>query len=150
MPSTSHILDVVPYLIVAVAAAALALYVAGLGAIEDHRLSMSDGKVGHAELRFGDRRVYVADEFPHEGQVAPQSGTRSPIGLVLHVDDVDAAVRRARDAGATIDRDVVDEVFGARSAWLSDPFGHRWNVQQQVRAMTPAEMRAGIDEQADA
>ena len=98
MPSTSHVLDVVPYLIVADAAAALAFYVAGLGAIEDHRLLMSDGKVGHAELRFGDRRVYVADEFPR----------------------------------------------------VSDPFGHRWNVQQQVRAMTPAEMQAGIDEQADA
>ena len=148
MPSTAHVVDdVVPYLIVADAAAALAFYVVGLGAVEDHRLTMPDGKVGHAEVRFGDRRVYVADEFPSEGQVAPQPGTRSPVGLVLHVDNVDAAVRQARDAGATIDRDVVEEIFGARSAWLSDPFGHRWNVQQQIRAMTPAEMQAAIDDQ---
>jgi PhnB protein len=140
--------DVVPYLIVADAVAALSFYVSGLGAVEDHRLTMPDGKVGHAELRFGGRRVYVADEFPSEGQVAPRPGVRSPVGLVLHVDDVDAAVHQATDAGATIDRNATDEGFGVRSAWLTDPFGHRWNLQQQVRAMTPAEMQAAIDEQA--
>ncbi len=145
MPSPPHINDVVPYLIVADAAAALEFYVTGLGAVEDYRLMMPDGKVGHAELQFGGRRVYVADEFPAEGQLAPRPGTRSPVGLVLHVDDVDGAVQRARAAGATIDRDVVEEGFGARSAWLSDPFGHRWNLQQEVRAMTPAQMQAAID-----
>jgi PhnB protein len=148
MPSRSHINDVVPYLIVADASAALSFYVVGLGAVEDHRLLMPDGKVGHAELRFGARRVYLADEFPDEGQLAPQPGTRSPVGLVLHVDDVDVAVQQARAAGATIDRDVAEEIFGARSAWLSDPFGHRWNLQQQVRAMTTAEMQSAINERA--
>ena len=149
MPSTSHVIDdVVPYLIVADAPAAISFYISALGAVEDHRLTMPDGKVGHAELRLGDRRLYLADEFPDEGQVAPRPEMRSPVGLVVYVDDVDAAVQLARDAGATIDRDVVEEVFGARSAWLSDPFGHRWNLQQQVRAMTPAEMQAAIDEQA--
>ena len=106
---------------------------------------MPDGKVGHAELRLGDRRVYLADEFPDEGQSAPRPGVRSPIGLVLHVSDVDVAVSRAREAGSTIERDIADEGFGARSAWLSDPFGHRWNLQQLVTAMTPAEMQAAID-----
>jgi PhnB protein len=149
MTDHAHLVeDVVPYLIVADGAAALAFYEGGLGAREDHRLTMPDGKIGHAEIRFGDRRVYVADEFRDEGQLAPQPGTRSPVGLVLHVDDVDAAVRQAREAGAVIDRDVADEVFGARSAWLSDPFGHRWNVQQRMRAMSPAEMQAAIDDQA--
>jgi PhnB protein len=145
MPSASHINDVVPYLIVADAAAALEFYVTGLGAVEDYRLMMPDGKVGHAELRFGGRRVYVADEFPAEGHLGPRPGTPSPVGLVLHVDDVDGAVQRARAAGATIDRDAAEEGFGARSAWLSDPFGHRWNLQQEVGAMTPAQMQAAID-----
>jgi PhnB protein len=149
VPSTSHVInDVVPYLIVADAPAAIAFYVSGLGAAEDHRLTMPDGKIGHAELRLGGRRVYVADEFPSEGQVAPRPGVRSPVGLVLHVEDVEAAVQQASAAGATIDRDVVEEIFGARSAWLSDPFGHRWNLQQQVRPMTPAEMQAAINAQA--
>jgi PhnB protein len=149
VPRTSHVInDVVPYLIVADAPDAIAFYVSGLGAVEDHRLTMPDGKIGHAELRLGGRRVYVADEFPSEGQVAPLPGVRSPVGLVLHVDDVEAAVQQASAAGATIDRDIVEEIFGARSAWLSDPFGHRWNLQQQVRPMTPAEMQAAIDAQA--
>ena len=148
MPSTCHVIDdVVPYLIVADAPAAIAFYVASLGAVEDHRLTMPDGKVGHAELRLGSRRLYVADEF-QRGTGRPHPAVRSPVGLVVHVDDVDAAVQQARDAASTIDRDVAEEVFGARSAWLSDPFGHRWNLQQQVRPMTPAEMQAAINQQA--
>ena len=76
MLSTTHVVeDVVPYLIVADARAALSFYVVGLGAVEDHRLTMPDGKVGHAEVRFGDRRVFVADELPNEGQIAPQPGS---------------------------------------------------------------------------
>jgi uncharacterized glyoxalase superfamily protein PhnB len=62
--------DVVPYLIVADAPAAISFYISGLGAVEDYRLTMPGGKVGHAELRLGDRRLCVADEFPDEGQVA--------------------------------------------------------------------------------
>jgi hypothetical protein len=112
---------------------------------------MPDGKVGHAELRLG---VYVADEFPSEGQIAPRAGVRSPVGLVVHVDDVDAAVQQAGDAGATIDRDVVEEVFGARSAWLRDPFGHRWNLQQSsaddARRDAGRTQRAGLTLPTDA
>ena len=51
-PTVSLVVDdVVPYLIVADAAAALSFYVSGLGAVEDHRLTMPDGKIGHAEVR---------------------------------------------------------------------------------------------------
>lgn len=69
MPLTPHCIeDIVPYLIVADAPAGIAFDVTGLGAVEDHRLTMPDGTVGHAALRLGDRRVYLADVFPGEGR----------------------------------------------------------------------------------
>jgi uncharacterized glyoxalase superfamily protein PhnB len=48
---------------------------------------------------------------------------------VLSVPDVDTTVARAVDAGATLERPVTMQEFGARAGWIVDPFGHLWNVQ---------------------
>ena len=47
----------------------------------------------------------------------------TPIHLDLVVDDLDAAVARAREAGAVLERPVQEERWG-RMANLADPFGH--------------------------
>ena len=62
---------------------------------------MDDGRIGHAELMFGDGAVMLASEFEGFGQ--------SPLGLpAIHgqtyctVNDVDAHFARARANGATL------------------------------------------------
>lgn len=47
----------------------------------------------------------------------------TPVHLDFVVDDIDAAVRRALAAGATLDREVQPRPYG-RMANLADPFGH--------------------------
>ena len=47
----------------------------------------------------------------------------TPLHLDVVVDDLDAAVRRARDAGAVVEVDARDRPYG-RLAVLADPFGH--------------------------
>jgi predicted enzyme related to lactoylglutathione lyase len=47
----------------------------------------------------------------------------TPVHLDLVVTDLEAALRRALDAGATIERDVQRFAWG-RLASLADPFGH--------------------------
>jgi PhnB protein len=140
---------VIPYLIVRDATAAIAFYVSGLGATEAFRLSMPDGKIGHAELRFGTDLVYLADEFPDQGYDGPQLGVWPSVSIVLHVADAKAAMDRAVSEGATVEQPLADNPFGARSGWIRDPFGHRWNFQQQLRDMTPADMQRAIDEGAE-
>lgn len=53
----------------------------------------------------------------------------TPVHLDVVVDDVDAAVTRAVDAGAKLERPVADHAWG-RIAILADPFGHGFCLLQ--------------------
>jgi PhnB protein len=46
------------------AAAALEFYKNAFGATEIDRLTLPDGRVGHAEIGLGDSMIMLADEFP--------------------------------------------------------------------------------------
>ncbi|KAA0118441.1 VOC family protein [Mycolicibacterium sp. P9-22] len=115
----------IPYLAVADARAAIAWYVDALGAtVIGEPIVMDDGRVGHAELSVGDGVLYLADEFPELGLKAPAPQAVS-VSLMLSVADTDAALRRARDLGATVIQEP-QEGYGARGATIVDPSGHRW------------------------
>src|SRR4051812_33562483 len=62
---------------------------------------------------------------PFAGASAPRSYARhwSPLHLDWVVSDIEAAVRRACDAGATLEQPARQEAYGWL-ALLSDPFGH--------------------------
>jgi uncharacterized glyoxalase superfamily protein PhnB len=91
-------------------------------------MSDTDDRVGHAELRIGDSTFFLSDEWP-EGEVfAPATTGHSTTGFVLYVPDVDTVYAHAVDIGARSIRPVADQFHGARSGWLRDPFGHRWNI----------------------
>lgn len=114
-----------PYLSVADARAALAWYTDALGAtIVGEPIVMDDGRIGHAEIEIAGGTMYLADEFPESGLKAPAPEAVS-VSLMLHVPDTDAALRRARAAGADVVRDIY-EGHGSRNATIIDPFGHRW------------------------
>ena len=53
----------------------------------------------------------------------------TPIHLDLVVEDLDAALARALEAGATLDQPVQVREWG-RMANLADPFGHGWCLLQ--------------------
>ena len=129
-----------PYLVVDGAAKAIEFYVDVLGAKERMRMDGPDGRVGHAELEFGDSVVMLADEFPDMGQRSPGTLGGTPVGLSLYVDDVDGVYARAIAAGATPVEPVEDKFYGDRSGQFDDPFGHRWNVSTHVEDVDPEEM----------
>ena len=137
---------VAPYLAIKDAARALAFYAKGFGAIETYRLTLPDGRVGHAEIRLGDSLIMLADEFPEFGGKAPQTLGGSPVSIHLYVDDVDAFVARAVSAGATAVKPVMDQFYGDRSGQLEDPFGHLWWVATHKEDVPPAEMDRRVRE----
>ena len=55
------------------------------------------------------------------------------MSLHHYVENCDAAIKRAADAGATVAMPAQDMFWGDRHGQLEDPFGHRWNVAQHVR-----------------
>ncbi|WFR72000.1 VOC family protein [Prescottella defluvii] len=114
-----------PYLTVRGAREALEWYRKAFGAeLVGEPIVMEDGRIGHAELRLQTGMVYLAEEFPEMGLTAPESGAAS-VSLMLPVDDTDAVLARAHDAGGTVER-WISENHGRRNATLIDPFGHRW------------------------
>ena len=117
-----------PYLVITNAAKAIEFYREVFNATELSRLATLDGKVGHAEIRIGDSRLMLADEFPEWDARSPQTTGGSTVFIMLYVEDVDEVVSRAVAAGAKLFKPVEDQFYGDRSGSLTDPFGHKWTI----------------------
>jgi PhnB protein len=133
--------SVTPYLIVDGAARAIEFYKQAFGATETFRMDGPEGKVGHAEIKIGDSHIMLADEHPEMGARGPKTVGGSPISLLLYVEDVDAVVGRAVEAGAKLTRPVADQFYGDRTGGLEDPFGHAWYVATHVEDVSSEEMK---------
>jgi PhnB protein len=134
--------DVTPHLVVPDAAQAAEWYARAFGAEETSRIPLPGDKVMTVELRFGDRAVHVASEFPEAGIVAPLTIGGTATVLQLQTDDADALWARAIEAGAEPRHELADQFWGERHGQLTDPFGHRWNIAQRLRNVPPDEVAA--------
>ncbi len=132
---------VTPYLTIKGAAAAIDFYKKAFGAVEVVRMPQPDGRIGHAELKFGDSFVMLSDEFPEMQVVGPRTLGNTSVGLLLYVDDVEKTVEQAVALGAKIIKPVQDQFYGDRNATLEDPFGHKWTVATHIEDVTPEEMK---------
>ena len=140
LPEGFHTLT--PTLIVSGAAAAIEFYTRAFGAVELFRMSSPDGQqVWHAEIQIGDSRLMLSDEMPEMCDIrSPQALGGSPVGIHLYVEDVDAAVSRAVDAGATVTMPPMDMFWGDRFGTVTDPFGHRWSIATHVEDVSEEEI----------
>ena len=139
--------SITPYIAVDDGAAAIRFYEAAFGAVEVMRLEMG-GKIGHAEVRIGDSRVMLSDEWPQMGVLGPKSRGGPTASLLIYTEEVDAAFARAVAAGGTVERPVQDQFYGDRSGTLVDPFGHRWTLATHVEDVPPEEMNRRMREHA--
>lgn len=135
----------VPQIAVKNADKAIEFYKHALGAKEAFRLVEKTGKIGHAELRIEGALISLSDEYPDYGCLSPSTIGGSPVRLQLYVPDVDIALKRAVDAGATIVRPTRNEFYGDRTATIADPFGYQWNLSSRTEDVSPAEMQARWD-----
>jgi PhnB protein len=133
---------ITPCLVVRGAAKALEFYAQVFGATERMRFPGADGTIGHAEIVIGDSVVIVEDEDPQRGTAAPPAGglPGSPVFQFIYVEDVDAVVARAVEAGATLVRAPQDQFYGDRDGYVVDPFGHGWVVASHVEDVSQEEM----------
>ncbi|HVM39341.1 MAG TPA: VOC family protein [Acidimicrobiia bacterium] len=131
---------VTPYLIIDGATAAIDFYRDVLGAEERMRMPGPNGTIGHAEMSIGDSVIMLADEFPDMDARGPRTVGGTPVGLHVYVEDVDAVVAKAEQAGATVVQGVEDKFYGDRSGTFDDPWGHRWHISTHVRDVSMEEM----------
>lgn len=132
---------VTPYLTIRNAAAALDFYKRAFGADEIFRIADPQGKVGHAEIRIGDSAIMLSDEFPEMGAQGPESIGGSPVMMHLYVENVDALVERAVNAGGKLERPVENQFYGDRAGMVVDPFGHKWWISTHVEDVPPDELK---------
>jgi len=120
------------------AAAAIDWYKKGLGAKEISRSLGPDGKVMHAELQFGDSRIFLNDGMM--GAKGPIGMGGSPMSLWLYVDDADALFNQAVGAGAQVHMPIGDQFWGDRCGMIKDPHGYSWSIATRKEDLTREEM----------
>ena len=131
---------VAPYLFVDDAKAAIEFYKRVFGATSGSMIETPDGRVADAELKIGDTVVRICDNLPIFDAKAPSELGGTTVEIFLWVEDVDAIVRGAQTAGATIQQEPTDQFWGDRLGRFKDPFGHHWLVATRIEDLSPAEI----------
>jgi PhnB protein len=138
---------ITPGLVVNGAQKAIEFYKEVFGAEVLSLKTVPDGtKVVHSEIKIGDSRFFVNDEFPEMNSHGPQSSGLSPVSLNMYVEDADAVFNKAVAAGATVVMPIADQFWGDRWGMVTDPFGHVWSVATHVADLSQEEVDKAADE----
>jgi PhnB protein len=138
IPEGYHTLS--PSLAVDNASEAIEFYKRAFGAQERGRMEGPGGTIAHAELQIGDSVVMLADPMPQASTAPPKEVGGTTVNLFMYVEDVDAVVKQAVDAGATLTMPVDDMFWGDRFGSVTDPYGHSWSVATHIEDIPPEEM----------
>jgi PhnB protein len=144
IPEGHH--SVTPSIMVAGAAKAIDFYKKALGAEELSRFPGPDGSIMHAEIRIGDSPIMLGDEMPEQGAKGPNAYGGTPVSFFIYQDNVDAAWKRAIDAGGKQIMPLADQFWGDRAGCFEDPFGHKWWLAQRIQELSPEELKQAADQ----
>lgn len=104
------------------------------------------GPVKAVHLRIGAVVLNVSTANPRTDATAHAWGAKTPAMLqgfstvfTLYVDDVDAALARAVEAGARRVSGAENTLWGDRVAVIEDPFGHPWGLAKEIEEITVEE-----------
>lgn len=116
--------SVSPYLIVDGASATIAFLRRVFGAVEIRRFPDPKGEIMHAEVRIDDTVVMIADGADGWPPV--------PSHVHVYVSDVDAAYKRALEAGATTVQEPVKKADADKRGGVKDAGGTTWWIATKV------------------
>jgi len=83
-----------------------------------------NGGVAHAELKLDDEYVMLGSTAEGDDRFNQGAGRSS---LYVVVDDPDAHHARAKEAGASIERELTNQDYGSREYTARDPEGNLWS-----------------------
>jgi uncharacterized glyoxalase superfamily protein PhnB len=130
-----------PHLVVKGANKAIDFYKKAFSAEEIRRMPGPDGKsIMHAELKIGNSRLMLVDEFPEMNARGPESIGGTPVTIHMFVEDADTVFNRAVNAGAKVRMPLADMFWGDRYGVLTDPFGHLWSIATHKEDLTTEEI----------
>jgi MerR family transcriptional regulator, thiopeptide resistance regulator len=118
--------NVVPLLIYEDIAAAQAFLVKAFGFEAGVLERDREGRVVHGEVSINGTAVWMHRATAEHGLTSPKGLAAVSSGVVVLVDDVDDHYRRARAAGAVIEREPAEQPYAQREYSARDPEGGRW------------------------
>jgi len=125
-----------PQLVISHGVTDISFYIKVFGAKELRRFSNDDGSIHVSELEI-DGQVFHLHEEGHDN-FCPLKMGGSTVSIGLWVDDVHAIIANAEAAGAVITSPVQDYDYGYRQGAFTDPFGHHWLIEKDIRDEKPA------------
>ena len=142
--------NLIPHLVCNSCSEAIEFYKKAFGAEEIQRMPAPDGRrIMHAAIKIGKSFVFLVDDFPEmcDGKSeTPLALKGTPVTLHLYVENCDAAIKRAQEAGATLTMPATDMFWGDRYGQVTDPYGHRWSFATHIKDVTPEQMHAAMKE----
>ncbi len=126
---------------------AVEFYKKALGAVEKLTFPAPDGTLMYAEIQIGTARLMM-------GMPCPETGTESTklakdlrgssVSFYVYVENVEAAIEKAKDAGMNEKKGIVDMFWGDRMGTLTDPFDIEWTIAQHIRDVSPEDMQEAM------
>jgi PhnB protein len=142
--------NLIPHLVCNSCSEAIEFYKKAFGAEEIQRMPAPDGRrIMHASIKIGKSFVFLVDDFPeycNGKSETPLALKGTPVTLHLYVENCDAAIKRAQEAGATLTMPATDMFWGDRYGQVTDPYGHRWSFATHIKDVTPEQMHAAMKE----
>lgn len=124
-----------PALAVPDAAKAIDLFKRAFDASVEEKMACEDGKIMHAVLAIGSSKLFLSDAMP--GMPPTVSS------FYVYLDDVDASIQKAKDAGMEEVYPTMDMFWGDRVGVVRDAFGNHWSLATHVREVSKEEMKEG-------
>jgi len=137
--------SVTPSLVVSGAAKAIEFYQRAFGAREISRFVGPDGSIMHAVVQIGNSMVMLGEEMEGHGSRSPKTLGGTAVSLFIYQDNVDAAWKRAVDAGAKVTMPLADQFWGDRGGTVEDPSGHQWWLVQHVKDLSEEELKEAAE-----
>lgn len=106
-------------------------YKKAFGATELRRFNNDDGYVHAAEMEINGSLFFIHEQNERYN-ACPEALKGTTVTIGLFVDDVDAVVKEAVKAGAILISPPQDYYYGYRQAEITDPFGHRWQIEKVI------------------
>jgi len=106
-------------------------YKKAFGAIEIRRFSNDDGSIHVSEMEI-DGALFHLHEVTSMYSSSPLRLAGTTVTIGLFVENVDAVMASALEAGATLKSPAQDYFYGYRQGQIVDPHGHRWQIQKRI------------------
>jgi uncharacterized glyoxalase superfamily protein PhnB len=129
--------SIVPYVRYRDPEAAIRWLSAVLGAREAVRMTLPDGRIGHAELILGGHVITLGLAVTEKEMDRPADRNAVRAMTLVFVSDVDASASRSVELGGVIVDDPADMPWGLRQSIVADPEGHVWELSTHQRDVAP-------------